>query len=129
MSSALTREYSETKTSESKTSLEVKKLNHRKRDSEVYQNFVTERFSFGFRFWTKFIAVFGDIFCIFSFLVSNRTLRSPPRAKASLYQFPSSARLLTVTKNKWRGIAPLYPHQVISSTARSLSDVSYGEQL
>ena len=34
------------------------------------------------------------------FSVSNKALRSPPIAKASLYQFPRSARLLTVTKKQ-----------------------------
>ena len=43
------------------------------------------------------------VLCFFS--DSNRTICTPP--KASLYQFPRSTRLLTVTKNKWRGILPL----------------------
>ena len=53
------------------------------------------------------MAVFGDFLFLFLFFfsVSSRTLRSPPRAKASIYQFSRSARLLTVTKIKWRGIA------------------------
>ena len=57
MSSALTREYAE-RTSESKPSLDVEKLNNRKRDSEATKGLSVRAFiSFAFRFWTKFIAV------------------------------------------------------------------------
>ena len=70
----LTREYAE-RTSESKTSLDVLKLNIRKRDSGAYQSFFSEvlsvldEISFG-------IPVFDDSFSGFS--VSNRPLRPPP---------------------------------------------------
>ena len=47
MSSALTREYAE-RTLQSKTSLDAKKLNNRKKDSEAYQRFLSEGFYLGF---------------------------------------------------------------------------------
>ena len=51
------------------------KINNRKRDSEDYQSFVSQHFYFGFRFRTKFLAVFGDFLRGFS--VSNRPVRPP----------------------------------------------------
>ena len=40
------------------------KIKSRKKDSEDYQRFLSEYFYFGFRFWTKFLAVlrFSAIF-------------------------------------------------------------------
>ena len=75
MISALTREYAE-RTSESNTSLGIKKLNNRKGqiDSETYQSFVSESFRFGFWIWTNFIALlrFSASFCaVFCFVIFN----------------------------------------------------------